>query len=382
MEMTVKRRWFLISLVMAAGIAFAPYSFAQTSAQPATPAQTDQTAADEPIGNVATVQGTATVTRNSNISALKVQDDIYKNDILVTAANSSLGVTFNDETTFNLTANSRIVVDNYVYDEGAKNNAALFNVTRGTVAFVAAAVAKTGDMKISTPTATLGIRGTTGLVEIPQGAAPGDANANNVGIKLYPDADGRVGHIDVTGRDGARLGSLTQGATGFFVRPGAGGRFTATPIQISPQQMARDQGIVRQVHSFQTAGRQIVQQQRTLRQQRNPQLRQQQQRQPGQPGQQQRQPGQKQNDLQKQGQQKQQPGARPNDPQRTQPAQQTQRPGSANQQGLPNQPGMQQRPGGPQNQKFQTPQQRGPLGLPKQQKKPPPSGEKPGKHRF
>ena len=33
------------------------------------------------------------------------------------------------------------------------------------------AVAKTGDMKITTPTATLGIRGTTGLVEVPEGAA-------------------------------------------------------------------------------------------------------------------------------------------------------------------------------------------------------------------
>jgi len=38
------------------------------------------------------------------------------------------------------------------------------------VAFVAASVAKTGDMKITTPTATLGIRGTTAL-EVPVGAA-------------------------------------------------------------------------------------------------------------------------------------------------------------------------------------------------------------------
>jgi hypothetical protein len=132
------------------------------------------------------------------------------------------------------------------------------------VAFVAAAVAKTGDMKISTPTATLGIRGTTGLVEVPQNASA--ASANHVAIKLYPDPDGKVGHIDVSDRSGARLGSLTQGASGFTIRPGAGGRFTAAPLTISPQQALRDQGIVRQVHAAQSVGRKIVAQQRALRQ--------------------------------------------------------------------------------------------------------------------
>jgi hypothetical protein len=221
-------------------------------------------AADEPIGNVATLTGSATVTRNNAATPLKLKDDIFQNDVLQTSANSTLGVTFNDATTFNLTANARITVDNYVYEDGGKQNAALFDVVNGTVAFAAAAVAKTGDMKISTPTATLGIRGTTGLVEVPQGATA--AAANNVAIKLYPDADGRVGRIEVQGRDGTRLGSLTQGASGFAIRPGSGGRFGAVPLMITPQEALRDQGIVRQVHAAQTVGRQIVSQQRALRQ--------------------------------------------------------------------------------------------------------------------
>jgi hypothetical protein len=218
----------------------------------------------EPIGNVATLTGSATVTRNNASTPLKLQDDIYLDDVLQTSANSTLGVTFNDATTFNLTANARIVVDNYVYEDGGKQNAAVFDIAMGTVAFVAAAVARTGDMKISTPTATLGIRGTTGLVEVPQNASA--ASANNVAIKLYPDADGRVGHIDVSDRGGARLGSLTQGASGFTIRPGAGGRFTAAPLMISPQEVLRDQGIVRQLHAAQSVGRQIVARQRALRQ--------------------------------------------------------------------------------------------------------------------
>jgi hypothetical protein len=150
-----------------------------------------------------------------------------------------------------------------VYEDGGKQNAAQFDIAKGTVAFVAAAVAKTGDMKISTPTATLGIRGTTGLVEVPEGASA--ASANNVAIKLYPDPDGRVGRIEVNGRDGARLGFLTQGASGFTIRPGAGGRLAALPLVISPQQALRDQGFVRQVHAAQSVGRQIVTQRRNQR---------------------------------------------------------------------------------------------------------------------
>jgi hypothetical protein len=256
---------------LAMDAASAPTLLAQTqpapipAPSPAPSASPAPAAADEPIGNVATLTGIATVIRNKDSIALKLQDDIYLNDVLLTSANSTLGVTFNDATTFNLTANARIVVDSFLYEEGGKQNGALFDIVKGTVAFAAAAVAKTGDMRISTPTATLGIRGTTGLVEVPEGASA--ASASHVAIKLYPDADGKVGRIEVNDHSGARLGFLTQGASGFTIRPGAGGRFAAQPLAISPQQAQRDQGIVRQVHAAQTVGRQIVTQRQIQRQQ-------------------------------------------------------------------------------------------------------------------
>jgi hypothetical protein len=42
--------------------------------------------------------------------------------VLQTSANSTLGVTFNDATTFNLTANASITVDNFVYEDGGRQN--------------------------------------------------------------------------------------------------------------------------------------------------------------------------------------------------------------------------------------------------------------------
>jgi hypothetical protein len=79
-----------------------------------------QPAADDPIGNVATLTGNATVIRNKASAPLKLKDDIFLNDVLQTSANSTLGVTFNDATTFNLTANARITVDSFVYEDGGK----------------------------------------------------------------------------------------------------------------------------------------------------------------------------------------------------------------------------------------------------------------------
>ena len=324
---------------------------AQTDpAQPATPAAPASDAAtpaadapEEPIGNVATVTGSASVIRNDKTTPLKVKDDVYLNDVVQTAANSALGITFIDATTFNLKASTKITIDNYVYEDGGKSNAAIFDVARGTAAFVAASVAKTGDMKITTPTATLGIRGTTGLVEVPEGAAAN--NPNNVAVKLYPDADGRVGRIEVNDRAGARLGFLTQGASGFTIRPDAGGaRFAAVPLAIPRQAMLRDQGFVRQLHATQNVGRQFVFQQREFRRANpgfvNPnrpirQLRPGQSRPNGLPGQR------RQNGLPGQPGQPPLPGV-PNRPGQQQPGQ-LNRPGQP-QPGQLNRPGQQQQP--------------------------------------
>ena len=327
---------------------------AAAAPDPATPDATAADAPEEPIGNVATVTGSASVIRNDKTTPLKVKDDIYLNDVVQTGANSALGITFIDATTFNLKASTKITIDNYVYEDGGKSNAAIFDVAKGTAAFVAASVAKTGDMKITTPTATLGIRGTTGLVEVPEGAAAN--NPNNVAVKLYPDADGRVGRIEVNDRAGARLGFLTQGASGFTIRPGSGGaRFAAVPLAIPQAVMLRDQGFVRQLHSTQNVGRQLVFQQREFRRANpgfvNPnrpirQLQPGQQRPNGLPGQ--RRP----NGLPGQPGQPPLPSV-PNRPGQQQPGQ-LNRPGQQ-QPGQLNRPGQQQQPGAPNRQGQQQP---------------------------
>jgi len=209
------------------------------------------------IGQVATLQGTATVIRANAAAAivLQIHDLIFKSDTLQTGPNSALGVTFDDESTFSLSANTRIVVDEFVYQDGGTANAALVTVALGTAAFVASQVAKTGDMRIATPTATMGIRGTTGVVDVPSGGAAGGESQ----IKLYPDADGHVGRIEVFDRQGGRLGVLTQGASAFALRLGAGGRLMpAVPFRVPPQEAARDRGVLQRLFVSHNVGRQMT----------------------------------------------------------------------------------------------------------------------------
>lgn len=230
------------------------------AARAQTPPERGQPGQAGEVGRVSTVDGSATVTR-SNAAAvpLQVGDPIFKNDALATGPAATLGVTFDDETTFSLSPNTRIVVSEYVYQRDGNANVAVFGVLVGTAAFVASQVAKTGDMKITTPFATLGIRGTTGVVDVPQGGG------EEPRIKLYADSDGHVGRIEVFSAQGGRLGVLTQGASAFALRAGPGGRYEAVPFRISASEAARDRGVLRRLFASHTVGRRMTIQRMRLR---------------------------------------------------------------------------------------------------------------------
>ncbi len=128
-----------------------PGQYAQ--AQDATPAN--------PIGQIEKVVGIATVVRNGVSVTLHVGDKVFQSDIVQTGADSSCGISFPDGTALNLVASTRLVLNEYSFDANSTSNSALFSLVEGTFAAVAGAVAHTGDMKVGTPVATMGIRGTT-----------------------------------------------------------------------------------------------------------------------------------------------------------------------------------------------------------------------------
>jgi hypothetical protein len=126
-------------------------------------AQVQPTAPADSIGKVEKVVGIVNVVRNGVSVALHVGDAVYKSDVIQTGSDSSCGIGFPDGTALSLVANTRMALNDYSFDAGGTSNAALFTLVEGTFAFVAGQVAHTGNgMKIATPVATMGIRGTTG----------------------------------------------------------------------------------------------------------------------------------------------------------------------------------------------------------------------------
>ncbi len=99
--------------------------------------------------------------RNGVAVALHVGDAVFKSDVVQTGANSSVGIGFPDGTALNLVANTRMALNDYSFDANSTSNSALFTLVEGTFAFVAGKVAHDGNMKVATPVATMGIRGTT-----------------------------------------------------------------------------------------------------------------------------------------------------------------------------------------------------------------------------
>src|SRR4029079_4153270 len=69
-------------------------------------------------------------------------------------------------TSFVTSSNARMEINEFVYDPKSSSNSTLFNLTKGSWTFLAGKAAKSGNMKVSTPVGTMGIRGTAPHVEI------------------------------------------------------------------------------------------------------------------------------------------------------------------------------------------------------------------------
>ena len=130
-----------------------------------------------PIGKVITVTGSVHVDHPAAVIAqanfptsgdvpAKVGDFVYRGDVIQTGPNGGLGVTFTDGSSFNVSANAKMEINDFVYDPNGHANSSLMSLSKGTFTFIAGNIAHTGDMKVDTPIGTMGIRGTAPRVEI------------------------------------------------------------------------------------------------------------------------------------------------------------------------------------------------------------------------
>src|SRR6195952_4734870 len=144
------------------------------------------------IGHVTKLTGTATVIRNGVSIILNQGDNVNKGDVVASGSDSSLGITFIDGTVFGLASNAKMVLNEMIYDPNGSDNKSLLSLVAGTISFVAGATAKKGDMKVDTPVATMGIRGTAVLVEIDFNV-PGQGGAPDAKFQVLVEPDGHTG---------------------------------------------------------------------------------------------------------------------------------------------------------------------------------------------
>ena len=157
-------------------------------------AQADGSAgAGKVIGHVTKLAGTATAIRNGVSIILNQGDNVEKGDVVQSGSGSTLGLTFIDGTVFGLSSNARMVLNEMIYDPNGSDNSTLISLVSGTISFVAGQTAKHGDMKVDTPVATMGIRGTAVLVEI-NFDVPGQNGKPEAEFYVLVEPDGNVGH--------------------------------------------------------------------------------------------------------------------------------------------------------------------------------------------
>ncbi|MGB0747408.1 MAG: VCBS domain-containing protein, partial [Magnetospiraceae bacterium] len=149
-------------------------------AGPAAPGQYAQAASPSPgvaIGQVTTVEGLVTVARaDGSTDQLETGDAVFQGDVVETAPDAALGLVFNDQSSFALGEDARMVLDEFVYDPGAADNVSSATVVKGVFTFVSGGITADdgGQMAVKTPVFTAGIRGTEGVVK---GASIGTQNA-------------------------------------------------------------------------------------------------------------------------------------------------------------------------------------------------------------
>lgn len=144
------------------------------------------------IGHVTKLIGTATAIRNGVSIILNQGDNVNKGDVVQSGSDSSLGITFIDGSVFGLASNAKMVLNEMIYDPNGSNNSSLISLVQGTISFVAGGTAKKGDMKVDTPVATMGIRGTAVLVEI-DFVVPGQGGAPPAKFQVLVEPDGTTG---------------------------------------------------------------------------------------------------------------------------------------------------------------------------------------------
>jgi hypothetical protein len=125
-------------------------------------------AEDAPIGYVKTTTGEAYVTSGGIKTQAKAGTPVFVGSQLKTGVQSSLGVTFKDETVMSFGPDTELTVDEYLYAPSQGKLKLGSKLAKGSLNYISGVIAKLQPdaVTVTTPTGTIGVRGTHFAIKI------------------------------------------------------------------------------------------------------------------------------------------------------------------------------------------------------------------------
>ena len=90
---------------------------------------------------------------------LRVGTDVQANEVISTAADDRAHLVFLDGTTLTIGPSSSMTIDKFVYDPNTQKGELAVNATKGVFRIIGGRISKTSTIAVTTPSATMGIRG-------------------------------------------------------------------------------------------------------------------------------------------------------------------------------------------------------------------------------
>ncbi|HEY7434965.1 MAG TPA: FecR domain-containing protein [Methylomirabilota bacterium] len=117
-------------------------------------------------GHVKVAKGAVQIERAGQKTPATVGAVVQAGDVVTTGADGSVGITFLDNSLLSAGPNSMLAIDRFAFDSTTHQGSFESSLKRGTLAVVSGKLAKQSPdaMKVRTPAAVLGVRGTEFLV--------------------------------------------------------------------------------------------------------------------------------------------------------------------------------------------------------------------------
>lgn len=124
------------------------------------------------VGQIKVSKGTVHIERGGQKVPGQVGTRVRQSDVVVTGADGSAGIAFMDDSLLSVGPNSVLAIDRFEFDSTTHRGAFDSSLRKGTLAAVSGKLAKqTPDaMKVKTPAALLGVRGTEFVVRTSESA--------------------------------------------------------------------------------------------------------------------------------------------------------------------------------------------------------------------